>query len=84
MDRIHVLPWAPDDCDAALLGGRALTEVAPQGALTLAVADLAAHLDTRAAGPARAGGRRRSRSAVRAGRRAARAEPPGPGRRRAV
>ena len=84
MDRVHFLPWAPDDCDAALLGGRALTEVAPQGALTLAVADLAAHLDTRAAGPARAGGRRRSRSAVRAGRRADGAEPPGPGRRRAV
>ena len=32
--RVRFLPWAPDDCDAALLAGRALTEVAPQGALT--------------------------------------------------
>ena len=64
MEHVRFLPWAPDDCDAALLAGRALTEVAPQGILTLAVADLAAQLDTRAVRPARAGRRRRSRSGV--------------------
>ena len=65
---VRFLPWAPDDCDAALLAGRALTEVAPQGALTLAVADLAAQLDPRAPSPARVPRRRRSRRAVGRGR----------------
>jgi MinD-like ATPase involved in chromosome partitioning or flagellar assembly len=61
MESVRFLPWAPDDCDAALLAGRALPEVAPQGALTLALAQLAARLEPRMPSAARAPGRRRAR-----------------------
>ena len=33
MDDVRFMPWAPDDCDAALLAGRSLVEVAPESAL---------------------------------------------------
>ncbi|HYN65677.1 MAG TPA: hypothetical protein VES93_02235 [Ornithinibacter sp.] len=62
MDAVRFLPWAPDECDAALLAGRSLVEVAPRAALTQCVAELAAELDPRAAAPG--GGRRRSASGV--------------------
>lgn len=35
------VPWAPDDCDAALLAGRSLAESAPSAPVTRAVAGLA-------------------------------------------
>ncbi|HET7762116.1 MAG TPA: hypothetical protein VFL46_07120, partial [Phycicoccus sp.] len=57
MDAVRFLPWAPDECDAALLAGRSLVEVAPKADLTVAVGELAADLDPRAAAPS-AGGRR--------------------------
>ena len=62
MDAVRFLPWAPDECDAALLAGRSLVEVAPRAPLTLAVAELAAELDPRAAAPS--GSRRRTASRV--------------------
>ena len=66
MDGVRFLPWAPDECDLALLAGRSLVEVAPRSDLTVAVAELAAALDPRVAAPS-AGGRR---TASRVGRRA--------------
>ena len=66
MDAVRFLPWAPDECDEALLAGRSLVEVAPRADLTVAVAELAAALDPRVAAPS-AGGRR---TASRVGRRA--------------
>ncbi|MFW5470933.1 AAA family ATPase [Knoellia sp. CPCC 206435] len=36
------VPWAPDDCDAALLAGRSLVEHAPSAPVTRAIARLAA------------------------------------------
>ena len=66
MDAVRFLPWAPDECDEALLAGRSLVEVAPRADLTMAVAELAAALDPRVAAPS-AGGRR---TASRVGRRA--------------
>jgi len=48
MDDVRFLPWAPDECDAALLAGRSLVEVAPRADLTVAVGELAAALDPRA------------------------------------
>jgi MinD-like ATPase involved in chromosome partitioning or flagellar assembly len=44
---VRFLPWAPEDCDEALLAGRALTETRPRGAITVAVGRLAAELDPR-------------------------------------
>jgi Flp pilus assembly CpaE family ATPase len=64
MDDVRFMPWAPDDCDAAVLAGRSLVEVAPESPLTLAVADLAARLDDRMPSRPRARGFRRSRRAV--------------------
>ncbi len=64
MEEVRFLPWAPDDCDAALLAGRSLVEVAPESALTLAVADLAALVDPRMPARPRARGLRRGRRAV--------------------
>ena len=61
---VRFLPWAPEDCDEALLAGRALTETRPRGALTVAVGRLAAELDPRSAQPERSG--RRARRRVRA------------------
>ena len=66
LERVRFVPWAPDDCDAALLAGKTLTEVAPHAPVTAALADLAAALDPRAAlasGVGRRGGRRRMRPA---------------------
>ena len=60
MESVRFLPWSPDDCDAALLAGRALPEVAPQGALTLALGHLAADLEPRMPSAARSRGRRRA------------------------
>lgn len=59
MDDVRFLPWAPDDCDAALLAGRSLPEVAPSSPVAVGIAELAAALDPRAAAssPGR-GGRR--------------------------
>ena len=65
MDAVRFLPWAPDECDAALLAGRSLVEVAPRSAIALAVAELAGALDPRATA-AGSGGRR---TASRVGRR---------------
>ena len=64
MEDVRFLPWAPDDCDAALLAGRSLVEVAPDSALAVAVADLAALVDARVPSRPRARGFRRSRRAV--------------------
>ncbi|MGL5816480.1 MAG: AAA family ATPase [Phycicoccus sp.] len=76
MDDVRMLPWSPDECDAALLAGRALTETAPDAPLTRAVAELVAALDPRAASGARDGvtGSRhaRRRRGIRPGRAAAR------------
>ena len=64
MDDVRFLPWAPDDCDAAVLAGRSLLEAAPDSPLTVAAADLAARLDDRVPSRPRARGFRRSRRAV--------------------
>ncbi|MGL5864592.1 MAG: AAA family ATPase [Dermatophilaceae bacterium] len=56
MDGLRMLPWSPDECDAALLAGRTLTETAPAAPLTRSVAELAAALDARAAPGAGSGG----------------------------
>lgn len=60
MESVRFLPWAPDDCDAALLAGRALPEVVPNGALTLAMAALAVDLEPRMPSAVRSRGRRRA------------------------
>ena len=60
MESVRFLPWAPDECDAALLAGRALPEAAPHGALTLAMAALAAGLEPRMPSAVKARGRRRA------------------------
>ncbi|HET6966705.1 MAG TPA: hypothetical protein VFI44_00435, partial [Ornithinibacter sp.] len=70
LEQVRFVPWAPDDCDTALLAGKALTEVAPQSPVTTALADLASALDPRAAASSRAGrrgGRRRRRTPLAAG-----------------
>ena len=64
MDDVRFLPWAPNDCDAAILAGRSLVEVAPDSPLTRAVADLAARVDDRVPSAPRTRGFRRSRRAV--------------------
>ena len=61
MDAVRFLPWAPDECDAALLAGRSLVEVAPRADLTVAVAELAATLDPRVPAPSASGRRTASR-----------------------
>lgn len=48
---VHLLPWDPVACDAAVLGGRLLGEAAPHSALRRALVDLAGAL--RAGAPAR-------------------------------
>ncbi len=70
MDAVRFLPWAPDECDAALLAGRSLVELAPRADLTVAVAELAAALEPRVVPPS-AGGRR---STPRSGRRTRRGD----------
>ena len=63
LEEVRMLPWAPEDCDEAVLGGRALTEVRARGGLTLALGALAAELDPRcpdAAAVSRHGRRRRA------------------------
>ena len=35
MDAVRFLPWSPDECDAALLAGRSLVELAPRADLTV-------------------------------------------------
>jgi MinD-like ATPase involved in chromosome partitioning or flagellar assembly len=62
LEAVRFLPWAPQECDEALLAGRALTETHPRAALTLAVGELAAELDPRVAAGVSSGrraGRRR-------------------------
>ena len=61
MDAVRFLPWAPDECDSALLAGRSLVEVAPRADLTVAVAELAATLDPRVPAPSASGRRTASR-----------------------
>lgn len=70
LEQVRFVPWAPDDCDAALLAGKALTEVAPQSPVATALAHLAGALDPRAAVPSgagRRGGRRRRGSTLATG-----------------
>jgi MinD-like ATPase involved in chromosome partitioning or flagellar assembly len=54
------VPWAPDDCDAALLAGRSLVEHAPSAPVTQAIARIAAVVrpDLVAVAPAGRGSRR--------------------------
>ena len=66
MDAVRFLPWSPDECDAALLAGRSLVELAPRADLTVAVAELAAALDPRVPPPSARGRRSASRSGRRA------------------
>jgi len=42
------VPWAPADCDAAILAGRSLVEAAPHAAVTQAITALATVVDDRA------------------------------------
>ena len=49
LEEVRMLPWAPDDCDEAVLTGRALPEVRPRSPLVLAVDGLAAEVDERCA-----------------------------------
>ena len=73
MDAVRFLPWSPDECDAALLAGRSLVEVAPRADLTVGVGELAAALDPRVTAtptgsrctPSRLGRRARGDDAVR-------------------
>ncbi len=66
MERVRFLPWAGEQCDAAALAGRALTETAPHCDLVAAVTDLAGHLDPRMAAPTTRTGRRERRHGRRA------------------
>lgn len=84
MEHVRFLPWDPDQCDAALLAGKTLTEVAPHAALTVAVGDLAAHLDPRVVPAGRSAGRRRSRAETGLARRGPAATAQQPGRRHPV
>ncbi|MGG5260803.1 hypothetical protein [Phycicoccus avicenniae] len=61
LEEVRMLPWAPDDCDEAVLTGRALPEVRPRSPLVAAVAGVAAVLDERC--PDTSGTDRRSRRA---------------------
>ncbi|GGL28639.1 P-loop NTPase [Phycicoccus endophyticus] len=64
LEEVRLLPWAPEDCDEAVLTGRALTEVRPRSPLLTQVAALAADLDERCVGAptaGRHGTRRRAR-----------------------
>lgn len=51
LEDVRMLPWAPEDCDAAVLAGRAVPEVGPRSALAAAVAGLAADVDPRCPAP---------------------------------
>lgn len=57
---LHFVPWAPQECDAALLAGRAVAELRPDGELALAVGALLPALHDDLPG-ARRGGRRARR-----------------------
>ncbi len=59
MDKVRFVPWSPDVCDAALLAGRSVHEVAPHDPLSVAIGELAAALDPRVV--PRRGGRRAGR-----------------------
>lgn len=81
LERVRFLPSVPDDCDAALLAGRALTEAAPHSPLVAGVADLAAELDPRVAPASTGRARRRGRARpARGGRAGLGAVLPGRGR----
>ena len=54
LEDVRFLPWAPDECDEAVLAGRALTEVRPRSPLALAVAELAAEVEPRCPATTRA------------------------------
>lgn len=69
LDDVRFVPWAPQECDEALLAGRSLVEEHPRAAVTTALAALAADLDPRAAtrqDAARRGSRPQRRSRRRA------------------
>jgi len=58
----HFVPWAPEECDAALLAGRSLVEQSPDGSVAGAVAGIVdAVCPQHAAGETRAGRRGRVR-----------------------
>lgn len=40
LDEVFFVPWAPEECDAALLAGRSVTELAPTGAVARALGEL--------------------------------------------
>ncbi|QIM21399.1 hypothetical protein G7075_10155 [Phycicoccus sp. HDW14] len=64
LEEVRMLPWAPDDCDEAVLTGRALTEVRPRSPLVAALGAVASVLDERCpdtSGADRQGRRRRVR-----------------------
>jgi MinD-like ATPase involved in chromosome partitioning or flagellar assembly len=84
LEQVRFLPWEPEACDAALLAGKALPEVAPRGPLASAVGELAAQLEPRVAPAGRPAGRRRAHSSHRLGRRGATARADGRGRPHAV
>jgi Flp pilus assembly CpaE family ATPase len=60
LDRVHLVPWAPQECDAALLEGRTLVEAAPRAAITTAVAEVLDRIR-----PGAASERRRDRRSAR-------------------
>lgn len=64
LTQLAFVPWAPQECDAALLAGRAVTEMAPEGVLAQALGALLPRLreDLAVAG---SGDTRRGRRAAR-------------------
>lgn len=63
LEEVRMLPWAPEECDAALLAGRSVAETAPRSALVVAVDGLVADLDPRCV-PQPSGGRHGRRRRV--------------------
>ena len=72
MEQVRFVPWSPEVCDAAILQGRSVHEVAPHDPLSVAIGDLTAALEPRVV-PLRSGRRagRRGRTAPAGGGRAA-------------
>lgn len=64
LEDVRFLPWAPDDCDAALLAGRTLVETAPRSSFVAAVEALLPEVDPRCA-PAPTGSRHGRRRRLR-------------------
>lgn len=66
LEDLHFLPWAPEECDAALLAGRSLVEQAPLSPITRAMTALMAVIDPSLADPTRRRGARRASGSGRA------------------